>query len=396
LSRYADIAIIGGGLVGMAYAIALKQTLTDCEVVLFEGAPLGRTMPDPLDSRAAALNLSSKKLLHDLGVWPQLESVAAPIHRIHVSHQGHFGSTVLDASDVGGGPLGFVAENHLIGAAFMARARDLGVSVVFDQQVVRVESTSTGACVAFADGTSVSTGLAVIASGDPKLLDSLGISSPVRNSGQSAIVANVALAGAQAGTAFERFTANGPLAFLPLPSSGMSEQRFNVVWSMASQDVQRYQDMGDSDFLKALQRAFGWRLGRLNKLGQRSAFTLNRRVATEQHRAGILVAGNAAHTLHPVAGQGLNLSLSDVDACRIILGEVQKRRAALGSLETLGKVVASVADHQANIIDATDLLSTLFAPRGLVLDTPRNAALAALDLLPALRRRIARLGTGLR
>ena len=396
MSQNADIAIIGGGLVGMAYAIALKQTLPDCCVALFESTPLGRTTPDPLDSRAAALNLKSQKLLDDLGVWPQLGPVAAPIHRIHVSHQGHFGSAVMDASDVGGGPLGFVAENHLIGAAFMARAREVGVSIVMGQQVDCVNSESMGARVAFVDGTSVSVALAIIASGDPKLLDSLAIASHVRSSGQSAIVANVALAGTQTGMAFERFTANGPLALLPLPSSEPGEQRFNVVWSMASQDVQSHQDLSDADFLKALQRAFGWRLGRLRKLGQRSAFALNRRVATEQHRAGILVAGNAAHTLHPVAGQGLNLSLFDVEACRVILGDAQTTGAALGSLETLGQFASIVADHQANIVDATDLLSTLFAPRGLVLDTPRNTALAALDLLPGLRRRIARLGTGLR
>jgi 2-polyprenyl-6-methoxyphenol hydroxylase-like FAD-dependent oxidoreductase len=141
--------------------------------------------------------------------------------------------------------------------------------------------------------------------------EGLGIGVEERPTGNHAVVFNASFPGVQQGRAFERFTSHGPLAVLPLPSLTRSEQRFNVVWSVPDKEIETLGNLGDEAFISAFQNAFGWRLGRVSDVGQRSQWPLVRLNASEQYRSGFLLVGNAAHTLHPVAGQGLNLSLRE-------------------------------------------------------------------------------------
>ena len=147
----------------------------------------------------------------------------------------------------------------------------------------------------------------------PDWFDDLGISIQERPAHTHALVFNAVFPGRQAGCAFERFTQHGPLAVLPLPSTHRHEQRFNVVWSVSETEVDALIDLSDEQFCGRLQEAFGWRLGAVSAVGRRSQWPLVRSLASEQWRAGFLLVGNAAHTLHPVAGQGLNLSLREAD-----------------------------------------------------------------------------------
>ncbi len=194
--------------------------------------------------------------------------------------------------------------------------------------------------------------------------------------------------------AWERFTAHGPIALLPLPEDTPGYKRYNLIWSAHPEQAAELEGLDDAEFLSALQREVGWRAGHLTAVGQRSAWDLTRVCAREQVRSGVVIAGNAAHTLHPVAGQGFNLSLRDAAALALALEELPVTAGASGSMAALQRYQQLTAEDQRFTTGATDLLATLFRSRGPLLDLPRDAALATLDLLPPLRRRIAQRGTG--
>ena len=168
------------------------------------------------------------------------------------------------------------------------------------------------------------------------------------------------------------------------------------MWSMAEDDARALAGLADTDFLAALQSAFGWRLGRAGEVGRRTVWPLSRLRAREQSRPGYLVAGNAAHALHPVAGQGFNLSLRDADAFALAVQRGIAQGRSPGASSVLRDYERSVDTDQALTIGATDTLATLFNRRGLLLDVPRDMALACLDLSDTLRREVAILGTGQR
>jgi 2-polyprenyl-6-methoxyphenol hydroxylase-like FAD-dependent oxidoreductase len=163
---------------------------------------------------------------------------------------------------------------------------------------------------------------------------------------------------------------------------------------MHPDEARAIEDVADADFLDALQRAVGWRLGRLTDVGRRTAWDLSRIAVREQVRAGVVIAGNAAHTLHPVAGQGFNLSLRDASRLAQTLTEAHAQGETFSSLPVLRRYESAVAKDQQETTRATDFLATLFRSRGFLLNLPRDAALAGLDFLVPLRRSIARRGTG--
>lgn len=387
-------------MVGMAFAVALAEAAgsSACEIHLLEAKNLPVGEPNPMDTRASALSLASAELLTRWGVWQSLAGDAAPIKRIHVSNQRRFGSSEMCAEDVPAPALGYVAENHLIGRALLARANQLGITLNAPVAVHALANIQEPHAVVLSDGTRLEADLVIIADGsESRLRQQLGIDTLRRDTGQTAAVANVTFNSAQAGTAFERFTPHGPLAMLPLATRAANQARFNMVWSMDDASAASMAaPQSDAQFIAALQAAFGWRLGAVQSVGQRSFWPLTRIRAREQGRPGYLVVGNAAHGIHPVAGQGFNLSLRDADAFARCAAASLSSGRSLADPELLAEYRAAVAADQALIVDATDLLATLFNRRGALLDLPRDAALIGLDLVPPLRRHIARLGTGLR
>ena len=390
------VLVIGGGMVGWAFAIAAQRALPQARVTVLEAKPIPDGNPDPLDTRASALNLASRSILTAWNAWPALEAQAGVIEQIHVSNQGRFGSSLLTPSDIGQSPLGYVVENHIIGRALKAIADGLGIELVAPAEVASLDSDGVAPRVTLSDGSSMVADLVIVADGNQSTLRSqLGVAVDRRQTGQCALVANVSFAGPQQHIAFERFTAEGPLALLPLTDAYAGQRRFNVVWSMAADRAQSMLSGDDAGFVAGLQRAFGWRLGAIIATGRRSAWILDRTQAREQVRRGFVVAGNAAHGLHPVAGQGLNLSLRDAATLGLVLAEAANNGASLSDPSVLQRYTALTDDDQALTVAATDLLSTLFERRGPALDLPRDAALIGLDMLSPLRRYIARRGTGL-
>jgi ubiquinone biosynthesis UbiH/UbiF/VisC/COQ6 family hydroxylase len=302
----------------------------------------------------------------------------------------------MEAVDVGENALGYVIENHSLGSLLLQHAEDNGVVFRAPVGVQSVVTDGAAPVLQLQDGGELAADLVIIADGaDSVLARQLGISSARRDVAQRAIAANVRCCGGQQqGVAWERFTAHGPIALLPLPEDTPGHKRYNLIWSAHPEQAAELERLDDAEFLSALQQEIGWRIGQLTAVGQRSAWDLTRVCAREQVRSGVVIAGNAAHTLHPVAGQGFNLSLRDAAALALALEEWPVTAAATGSMAALQRYQQLTAEDQRITTGATDLLATLFRSRGPLLDLPRDAALATLDLLPPLRRRIAQRGTG--
>ena len=389
-----SVLVVGGGMVGLAFGLAVKHALPEAAVRILEARALPTdTNPNPLDTRASALNLASAAILRRFGVAEQLLPMGAPIRRIHVSNQHRFGSTLMSAEELGEPCLGWVVDNHLIGRALQLVADKQGVVVQAPCDVVRLIRGHSPA-VELGDGSQLSADLVIVADGaHSSFREQLGIGADQRDVQQVALVANCLFEGAQQGTAFERFTRHGPLALLPLPHAIPGQQRFNLVWSMAPDQADQYSHVDNGELMSALQQAFGWRLGAVIDMGLRSRWPLIRVRAQEQIRQGYLVAGNAAHGLHPVAGQGLNLSLRNSWALAETVATAAARGEALGSITALRRYEQAVAADQERTVAATDTLATLFSPALWGLNTPRDLALAGLDLVPPLRRWVARQGT---
>jgi 2-polyprenyl-6-methoxyphenol hydroxylase-like FAD-dependent oxidoreductase len=169
-----------------------------------------------------------------------------------------------------------------------------------------------------------------------------------------------------------------------------------VVWSVSDTEIETLGNLEDEAFISAFQKAFGWRLGRVSEVGHRSQWPLVRLIASEQYRSGFLLVGNAAHTLHPVAGQGLNLSLREAGLLASELAIAVCEGQPIGQLGSLKRYLEHAREEQHFITRSTDLLATLFNRRGPLLDAPRNLSLALFDLVPTARARVANLGTGQR
>lgn len=384
-------------MVGLAFAIALRHISDDFKVTVLEARLPPTGTPSPLDSRASALNLVSKGIFEAWGLWSSLATKLGVIRQIHVSNQQRFGSGLLQPADVGSeeDTLGFVIENHHLGRAFLERAQALDIELQAPVDVASLEREAPPRLI-LSTGDSLPADLVIVADGSHSpLREKLGIDVDIRRTGQRAVVANVLFSAEQRGIAWERFTPYGPLALLPLPDqSGSTGSRFNVVWSMSEEQAEAFEFSEGDEFCRGLQQAVGWRLGKVLAVGKRTGWTLDRVLAKEQVRSGFLLAGNAAHGLHPVAGQGLNLSLRDAWHLGAAFREQLTATKALCVPAALQTFAARVRQDQQETIGATDLLSTLFSRRGPLLDLPRDIALASLDTLSPLRRYIARRGTG--
>ena len=396
------IVVLGGGLAGLAFSVAIARagealSGISLQVTLLEAQAFKSGTPNPLDTRASALNLHSVALLEDWGIWPALAPDCGVIRDIHVSQRGRFGSTLMQSEDLDVDALGFVAENHDLGRHLLERAQALDVSVRAPVRCTRLHTEGGCPGVETEDAEIVDADLILLASGvTPEWFDALGISIRQRSSNTHAVVFNAIFPGQQGGCAFERFTPHGPLAVLPLASIRRQEQRYNVVWSVRDNAVETLMSLEDEGFCARFQEAFGWRLGAVSAVGKRSQWPLTRSLACEQLRSGFLLVGNAAHMLHPVAGQGLNLSMREADLLAETLIRAVANGQPLARASSLRSYLDQASTEQKFLTNSTDLLATLFNQRGPLLDGPRNASLALLDLVPGARAQIARLGTGVR
>ena len=398
--KHYDLVIVGGGMVGISLALLLAQQQSDWTVLLLEAQAYDHSdkhnSHPSFDSRSTALSWSSRKIFQGAGLWSELEPHASAIKKIHVSDRGHMGLTRISADEAGVEALGYVIENRWIGAVLLDRLAASTVEMMAPERVAKIVPLKSAVRIHLENSDEpIQASLLVIADGaNSQTAQKLGIYSDKQPYGQQGIIANIALQDAHDGVAYERFTDQGPMAMLPLPDFDGSP-RCALVWTQPPERSAELMAATDKDFLKALQESFGYRMGMVKKIGERVAYPLALTTASEQVRRNIVVLGNAAHSLHPVAGQGFNLSLRDVATLADVLGNAKSTGTDFSSLETLeGYQQQQLADQQ-NTLMFSDNLPKLFAQPSSVVALGRNSGLVMMDLLPSLRSRFAKFGMGM-
>ena len=397
MTRQRDIVIAGGGMVGLSLALQLSAQLPDSvSITLVEGVALTASSagePDyhpSFDARSTALSFSTRCIYRDMGVWDGLERWLCPIDTIHVSNRGRFGSTLLRAADYAWPALGYVVENAWLGRYLLHCLQRQGrVEILAPARVTAANAEGAGVRLALEaeQAGELLAGLLVVADGaGSSLRQYLGVGVAEKPYGQHALIANVATARSHDGCAYERFTEQGPLALLPLLAAEGARHRSALVWTLPAAEAEHLQNCDEATFLSALQDRFGYRLGRLQKVGQRHSYPLALMAAEEQVRQGIVVMGNAAHALHPVAGQGFNLALRDVAALAQVTAAAIAAGEAPGALPVLERYRQRQLGDQEQTIRFSDLLPRLFMHSDPVLGLARDLALAGLDVVAPLKR----------
>jgi 2-octaprenyl-6-methoxyphenol hydroxylase len=412
-----DVVIAGGGLVGGSLAIALAQigAQNDAQkgirVALIEAVPPESDAQPSFDDRTIALSRGSYRILDQLGIWSHIEDSVWPIQQIHVSQQQHFGTSVIDSAEQGVAELGHVIKSRVLGESLWELIRELpGVTTFCPTSVTATERESQPEDgrrrveLQGANGThSISTKLLVVADGArSRVRTALGINAEDRDYEQVAVVAKVQIDPEHAGhVAYERFTTEGPLAMLPGPDG-----HYTVVLARNAETVQSVMDMGDDELLALLQSLFGFRLGRLRRLGKRQAYPLHLVTAENITAERAVVIGNAANGLHPVAAQGFNLGLRDVASLAEIIADgfnevfkghehSQEKGFDPGGNETLQAYKDWRQSDQRRVVKFTDGLIRMFGVPGDAAATARGLSLAAFDVLPGAKKELARQTMGL-
>jgi 2-octaprenyl-6-methoxyphenol hydroxylase len=331
-------------------------------------------------------------------VWDDLQQWLCPIESIHVSSRGRFGSTVLRACDHDWTALGYVAENGWLGNALIQSLHRQGrVEVRSPGNVVAATPSGEGVRLQLqGDGEAeIDARLLLVADGaDSQLCTQLGVAVAHKDYRQHALVANIASAQPHRGFAYERFTDEGPLALLPLLAGPAGEHRSALVWTLPPQRAQELSACPQEEFLQGLQASFGYRLGRLLHVGARHTYPLALLQSSEQVRQGVVVMGNAAHALHPVAGQGYNLALRDVaELSQTLIGTIAAG-LPLGDVGMLGQYLRRQQPDQERTIHFSDRIPALFMHADPLLGLGRDLALAGLDVMPALKREFVRHAAG--
>jgi 2-octaprenyl-6-methoxyphenol hydroxylase len=380
-----DLVIVGGGLVGGSLACTLGRA--GLRVCLVEAVSADAKTQPSYDERVIALSWGSRQILEGAGLWARIGAESEPILQVHASDRGHFGFARLDHRDEGVEALGYVAPARLLGRAIrsgldavdlLCPARLVGFRIQHDR--VDLEVAMNG------ESRLLSASLLVAADGgDSAIRRRLGFDVLERDYGHHAVITTVTPDRPRPGVAFERFTDTGPLAMLP-----MTEGRYSVVWTTGAEESAEILALGDPVFMRRLQGRFGYRLGALAKPGRRFAYPLKLLLTKNPVQDRLVLVGNAAHTLHPVAGQGFNLGLRDVAALAQVVADRVRSGADPGGKAALDAYGRLRGRDQATAGAATDLLARLFVNPWAPLRLSRGLGMVGLDLLPSVRHRFAR------
>jgi 2-octaprenyl-6-methoxyphenol hydroxylase len=390
-----DVLIAGGGMVGASLACALAQLPLRIGVV--EPVPLSSGAQPSFDLRTTALSRTSQRILDSLGLWSEVASRAACIRRIHVSEQGRFGTTVIDAEQQAVPALGYVLENRVLGAAMWGRLEatdnvDMLCPATIDTATV-ADATITASLGGETFAGAAQARLLVVADGaGSRLRAALGVPAQTRSYEQTAIVGTVKVAHPGDGvTAFERFTPQGPMAMLPA-----GDGRYVFVLTAGEDAVAATLALDDGAFRDLLQARFGFRLGRIGRVGQRGSYPLALTCAQQLKTTRAAIVGNAAHGLHPVAGQGYNLGLRDAATLAELLADnLRSGEPDPGSDTLLAEYAAWREQDQRNVVAFTDGLVRGFELPAQVLGSLRGLGLAAFDVLPGAKTILAQTTMGL-
>lgn len=395
MKREHDILIVGGGLNGPALALALAQS--GFSVGVIDSLPVDTRADPAFDGRSYALALSSQRLLNGIGVWSRVAQSAQPMIEIKVS-DGRAGEGPapwmmhFDSAEIEEGPMGYMVEDRHLRRAFLTaiEASD-SIAHYAGETVIAQESTAGGATVTLASGRRLSASVLVGCDGRASGTASrAGIRRTGWGYGQRAIVCAVAHDLPHNGIAHQFFMPNGPLAILPLKGN-----RCSIVWSETEARAAECAAMDDDAFLEALRPAFGSFLGNIRLEGARFSYPLGLTLANSFIADRVALVGDAAHGVHPIAGQGLNAGLRDVAALSEVLDDARKRGEDIGSAIVLTRYQQWRRFDTATLALATDTFNRLFSNDNPILRAARDLGMGVVNAMPWLRRGFIREAAGL-
>jgi 2-polyprenylphenol 6-hydroxylase len=397
-----DVTVVGAGIAGSALAVALSGN--GLSVLLLEAQPLPVSAPEPapgvagFDARVSALTPRSQALLDQLGVWPAIVGQRlCPYTHMTVWDAEGTGMIEFDCGEVDAPVLGHIVENRVIVSALVEQVRRCPDITLLNP--VRLSGCLAlevgGYSVELDNGTAITTDLLVAADGAlSKVREMLDFKTREWDYGHKAIVTTVQLENAHQGTAWQRFLPSGPLAFLPLPGAS-GEHYCSIVWSVDEERADDLMALDTAAFCEQLQLAFEARLGRVVTCSERFSFPLRQRHAVDYVQSGIALVGDAAHTIHPLAGQGINLGLADVLVLAEELVAESARGGNPGSLGSLKRYQRRRKGENLAMMAAMDGFKYLFAQRALPIRWLRNAGMRSIGRAGTIKKQLMRHAMGL-
>ena len=390
-----DVIIVGGGLNGPALALALAQG--GLKVAVVDARPAPDRAEAGFDGRAYALAVASKRLLQAVGVWGGVAERVQPILKI-VASDGRAGEgpapffLTFDHAEIEEGPMGFLLEDRHLYAAFLAAMDRPGVRLLSGESVVAQELVPGGVAVTLASGAVMRARVLVGCDGRGSGVASrAGIRRQGWGYGQTALVTAVSHERDHGGVAHQYFMPEGPLAILPLPGGHLS----SIVWSERTERAEAIQALGDAEYLEALRPRFGSFLGGIASAGARFTYPLSLSLAERFVAPRVALVGDAAHGVHPLAGQGLNLGLRDVGALAEVLVEAARRGEDIGAADVLERYQAWRRFDATALALGMDAVNGLFSNDNPVLRGIRDLGLGIVNSIPAARRGFIRQAAGL-
>lgn len=389
-----QITVVGGGMVGLTQALLIANQIPTAKVCLVDDSAYDFTQQikykSDFDSRSTALAASSVELFDRLGVWNTIKDYATPILRVHISDRNNPGMCRFDNKENNSNPLGYVVENTWLIYCLANAVISSKIITLYSQATVsHIQPVKDGACIRLDIGSNkkeleLRSELVIIVDGvNSSLRQKLGIDIDVYDYKQHALVANVSFDRPHRGVAYERFTDDGPMAMLPLGYTANANTAA-MIWTRPDGLVEPALKMADSKFLKEIQLRFGYRLGAFTRVGKRVSYPLKLILAKEQVRKSIVLMGNAAHFLHPVAGQGFNLAVRDCAQLTSVLRDACHRRQSLASLAVLNRYLKLQEADQFLTIQISHGFTRVFSNNNSSLVLARSLGLACIEYMPKL------------
>ncbi|EGQ8532683.1 TPA: 2-octaprenyl-6-methoxyphenyl hydroxylase [Vibrio parahaemolyticus] len=385
-----DVVIAGGAMAGATLALAIEHLSQGAlRVAVVEPFKAQSDQHPGFDSRSIALSYGTVNLLRHLELWSAIEPFSTPIEHIHVSDRSHAGMTDITKHDVGVEALGYVVELADVGRVYQELlTHSTAIDLYCPDSAKHITRTQENVTIELASGELLNAKLLVAADGAvSQCCQQIGLELSEHDFDQVAVIANIVTQEPHQGRAFERFTENGPVALLP-----MSDNRMSLVWCLRPDEAQIVMELSESEFLERLQQDFGWRLGAMQKVGLRASYPLLLRHRKQNISHRFAIVGNAAQTLHPIAGQGFNLGIRDVVT---LAEELVKQGEDVGRYQGLIRFSQRRETDRNETIWLTSSLVHVFSNDLLAMRIGRNTALAAMDNLSIFKQPLLRHTLGL-
>ncbi|TLP65841.1 2-octaprenyl-6-methoxyphenyl hydroxylase [Parasedimentitalea maritima] len=396
MKNTSDILIVGGGLNGPALALALAQT--GFTVTVIDALPQTALQDEDFDGRGYALALASQRLLQQVGVWQHVgEDNAQPMLEIKVT-DGHAGQGPspffmhFDHAEIEEGPMGYMVEDRYLRRALITALENEPNITMINQRTVVAQDVDVSGVTLTLDGGDTLRGQLLVGSDGRKsgTAQRAGIKRSGWDYGQTALVCAIEHEKPHHGIAHQFFMPPGPLAILPLPGN-----RSSIVWSESTATAQAIHALDNDGYIEALRPRFGDFLGDIKLAGKRFTYPLNLTIANAFIDERMALVGDAAHGMHPIAGQGLNAGLRDVGALAQVLTEASRRGEDFASLLVLQRYQQWRRFDVATLAAATDVFNRLFSNNNPVLRLGRDIGMGVVGSLPGLRRSFVREAAGL-